>query len=129
MGATQTILLSFSPTRGSIVTIYIFNHFFHHFLMYICNLKLKFQEYLQIQTRSTSLNLRLNGVGIQPSVSLSLEGTSFDFGYSLAGERLEKIIHVIKLFLLLSQNFMRLYFDRCKITRNYRLSIKYLLTA
>ena len=92
-GATQTLVLSFTPSRGSIVIILLIIKI-NLFLNWNLNVT-KYQEYIQIQTPSTSLNLRLNGIGIQPSISLNLEGNTLDFGYSLAGERLERIIQVL----------------------------------
>jgi hypothetical protein len=58
------------------------------------NCFLKFQENLQIKTGATILTLRLLGVGIQPSIGLSIEGNTLNFGYCLAGEKIEQVIQV-----------------------------------
>ena len=40
------------------------------------------------------LTLRLNGCGVQPSIGLSIEGDSLNFGYCLSGEKIEQVIQV-----------------------------------
>jgi hypothetical protein len=54
---------------------------------------------LQIKTGNSVLTLRLHGVGIQPSIGLSIEGNTLNFGYCLAGEKIEQVIQVNSLVL------------------------------
>jgi len=92
MGGIHKVVLSFVPTKASIVNLILINLF--PAVVLTTFFLLKFQEHLQIKTGNSTLHLYLKGVGVDPSVSLSLEGNTLDFGYCLSGERTEKTIQV-----------------------------------
>jgi hypothetical protein len=67
----HNILLAFIPTKSRI-----------------------YYETLEIKTDKSMLSIILNGVGVEPAFSLSLEGNQLDFGYCLVNERIEKTIEL-----------------------------------
>ncbi|XP_066547117.1 cilia- and flagella-associated protein 74 [Amia ocellicauda] len=62
-GATHTLLLSFTPAKGK-----------------------KYYETLEIRATTMTLRLNLSGVGLEPSVSCSVEGGILRFGYVIENE-------------------------------------------
>jgi hypothetical protein len=44
--------------------------------------------------KKSNLSFVLNGIGVNPNFSLSFDGNVLDFGYCLAGDRVEKSIEV-----------------------------------
>ncbi|KAL8571941.1 hypothetical protein ACOMHN_026153 [Nucella lapillus] len=70
-GATHTLIISFTPSRGRV-----------------------FREALKIRTETSVLHLTLAGRGVSPVVSLSVENQLFDMGAVLVGEYCEKIFKI-----------------------------------
>ncbi|MBN3301016.1 CFA74 protein, partial [Amia calva] len=65
-GATHTLLLSFTPAKGKKASCYY--------------------ETLEIRATTMTLRLNLSGVGLEPSVSCSVEGGILRFGYVIENE-------------------------------------------
>ena len=70
-GEIHNLIIAFSPTQNCI-----------------------YHEQFELKTKKSNLHFVLKAAGVEPSFSLSFEENTWDFGYCLANDKLEKAIEV-----------------------------------